>query len=396
MDVFITSILLALFADTKILNIIVLSAYPSLSGVFMTAMYVVVVVGLFYMGIMRQQRSFAGLSLCHISICALCVLWYVFTFAFISPPSVSAPFFAVFTVSAFLIPGVVKIDTKTFLLALLIFPSIGVPYVNRIILYDILEEGILSMGLCYALLVPVLANLAFLRFYFMKEEFRIKMVLLPFTIINVFYLVQMATFGSRGPMFCVILLLATCFLVEVKDSGEIHFLKGRTFFFILFAIFVSFLFLPILHIMNEFLASWNISLNVIDKFLIKDEQGDMSNGRAFLIDIAVRAIADSPFLGYGVSQFERNTGNVYPHNFVIQLMYDGGFVLTSSVLIPAIVALYRKIRTVRAEEFVCLLFLFFFSVPGSLFSGDLWQAYRLWLLFGFLFAKNSIFDKESK
>lgn len=389
-DIVVASLLLALFADTKVLNYIFSVAIPSMEGILMTTMYGVVVVGLFICGLFAQKRSLFSLRPSHIIICLLCFLWYLMTSALIAPPSVSFPFFAIFTVAAFLIPGIIKIDIRLFLLSLLILPSIGFLYIDKIIYASILEEGVLSMGICYAMLVPVLANLVFLRFFFFHESLKIKLLILPFTIINIFYLIQMAMFGSRGPMFCVLLLLVSFSLIKI-ERRKFFLLRNRVIIMIILIIFISLSFKPILLLLSDFLLShYDISLNVIDKFLLKDEQGDITNGRTPILEVALDAISISPIFGYGTAQFEKNTGIIYPHNFIIQMLYDGGIFLTSCIFIPIIKVINYKIKTIQIEEFICLLFLFFASVPASMFSGDLWQAYRLWLFFGFLFSKHSV------
>ena len=63
------SIFLALFADVKTLNLIVIAAYPSYSGVFMTAMYAVIIIGLLIIGLFLQRRSFLKLRKSHWGIC---------------------------------------------------------------------------------------------------------------------------------------------------------------------------------------------------------------------------------------------------------------------------------------------------------------------------------------
>lgn len=394
-DVIIASILLALFVDVKILNLIVIVARPSLSGIFMTMMYAVVVIGLFFTGLFVQKRGVANLRFSHISICGICVIWYVITSTFIATPSVNMQLFCIFTVAAFLIPGIVCIDMHIFLLTLIILPSIGVAYLDKIFISEILEKGVVSMGTCYALLVPVLGNLVYLRFYYNKETVWMRTVMLFFAAINFYYLIQMTMYGSRGPVLCALLLVISFFIVKIDNYGKVLMYKGRVSIFIISIIILSLSFTTILQVLSDFLATFDISLNVIDKFLWLEDEGDITNGRDSLSSIVLKSIMESPILGHGVSQFLNNTGVVYPHNFILQLLYDGGIILTCLVIIPITKILKYKIGKVSESEFICLLFLFFASVPGSLFSGDLWNAGTLWMFFGFVLAKNSVIKKQN-
>lgn len=388
------SILLAIFASTKIINLIMSVALPSSTGSFMTLMYGTVVVGLFVIGLFFQKNSLRTLSSTHIGICVLCIAWYIFSSLLVGQPSVSIQFFAIFTVAAFIIPGIIVIDVRIFLLAFLLFPSFGVFYFNQIIYNSILEEGILSMGICYSMLAPVLANLVYIRYYYWNERKTVKILLLPFTAINVYYLIQMSMFGSRGPLLCVLLLLTSFAIFDVKEDLIVYLRRGRTVLVVIGVLLIASSFVYILQLVNDFLLNHNLYVNAIDKILRLEDSGDISNGRDALSKIVWDGIWNSPFIGHGTSQFGKNTGIVYPHNFIYQMLYDGGVILTLCVLIPIIKGLIHRFKYIRKEDFVCLLLLFFASVPGALFSGDLWQSSLLWMFFGFVLSKNSIIKTD--
>lgn len=382
----IASLLLAFFADTQILNLIFLAANPSFSG-FMAIMYGVIVVLLLFVGIFWQRRSLFSLTPAHIGIFILCNMWYMFTNRYVGQPSVSLPYFCIFTLAAFIIPGIIRIDVRTFLLALFLFPSVGIFYIRQIILDSIMEEGILSMGKCYSMLIPVLANLVYMRFFFKKEKKWIRIILLPFTAINIFYLIQMTMFGSRGPILCVLLLIASFFVIRVTNDNNFYVQKKRILVIAIGAIILGVSFVPLLQTFNIILAEYDIQIVFVDKFLRLEDSGDMTNGRMSISNMAIEGFLNSPLVGNGLAQFERNTGEVYPHNFILQLLYDGGLILSCSVLGSILMAAYKKFKHIGTEEFICLLLLFFGSVPGAMFSGDLWNALILWMFFGFLFSK---------
>lgn len=384
------SLFLALFADIKTLNLIVIAAYPSFSGAFMTAMYAVVVIGLLLIGLFLQRRSFLKLRKSHWGICILCILWYIMTSVFIASPSVSIQFFGIFMIATFLIPGIIRIDVRTFLIALIVLPSMGVLYLDRIFYGEIIETGVVSMGTCYALLIPVLGDLVYLRFYYKKESIWIKIIMLFFAAINLFYLVQMAMFGSRGPILCAVLLIMSFFVIQIGDNKRILIRKRRVLIIIIGLIFLISSFATILQSLQTFFSTFDISLNVVDKFLRLDDAGDVTNGRESLSTMAWKGIMESPLWGNGISQFNNNTGEGYPHNFILQMLYDGGIILTLAIMAPISRSLIRKLKTVSENEFVCLMLLFFASVPGALFSGDFWNASTLWMFFGFVLSKNSI------
>ena len=387
-----TSILLALFVDTKAINLIIATALPFLAGSFMALMYFSVVIGLVCLGLIIQRRRLMSLSPSHIVICLICILWYITTSAFVGDPSVPVTYFGIFTLAAFIIPGIIRISVKTFLFVSMILPSIGIFFIEQIFVSEVLETGFVSMGTCYALLVPVLANLVYLRFYFLYDKTIVKGMVLLFSAINGFYLVQMAMFGSRGPILCVLFLISSFFLLRVDADNQLSIRKGRFVTVGVIVILLSVMFIPLLQSISNYLARYDITVNVIDKFLRMDASGDISNGRDAIDSITWNGIWDAPLVGHGIAQFENNTGIVYPHNFLLQLLYDGGFVLSFIILFPIIRNLKKKLQRPHINESICLLFLFFASVPGALFSGDLWQATTLWLFFGFVLSNKSVYE----
>lgn len=356
----------------------------------MGLMYMILVIGLVLTGIGRQTKYITNSIFNYVGISLLCIIWYIFTITFIGNPSVSIQHFCIFTIAAFLLPGIVNIDTRIFLLSLLIIPSIGILYFDQIILNSISEEGVLSMGKCYAMLVPVLANIVYLRFFFKKEKIFMRILILPFTIINIFYLMQITIFGSRGPILCAFLLFVACLIIEVTVEGHIKIHKERMFVILIGIIVLIFFFIPILQTVSDFLQNYDVHINFVDKFLRLNSIGDIDNGRRLISAMTIKGFFEAPLLGHGIAQFENNTGESYPHNFLLQMLYDGGIVLTGGILIPICRSIIKKIRNVNSQEAICLILLFFASVPGAMFSGDLWNTEILWLFFGFVLKGKSI------
>ena len=385
----ISSILLALFIDIKILNSIIIVAFPYLSNI-MAGMYFIVMLALLINAFFYQKARLRNLSTSQILISLIIVLLYFFTLIFIHTPSVEIPSFIVFTIFPLLIPAFIKIDIKVLLLSSFIMPSWGILYTAILFVKEIAEFGVISMGLSYALLVPVLASLVYMLYYYTDDIRRIKLILIPFFIINIFYLLQLAMFGSRGPLLCIILAILCFFILKLKVNGGIGVNKKNIIIVIFISLIGLFSFLPILLYIHQFLSQYDISLNFVDKFLRLENGGDMSNGRGSISDLTINAILKSPIWGYGIAQFEFNTGEVYPHNFILQILYDGGIILGLMIFIPLIKKIKWLVDTIQKNFFILIFFLFFSSVPGALFSGDLWNANILWLLFGYLLCKKNL------
>ena len=379
-SILLSSILLAIFVDIKILNSIIIAAIPSLSGV-MTALYTVVIGLLFIVGLLFQHHTLR-LNYLQTIIISTCCTYYLITYIFIGEPSVKISFFLTFTIAAFLLPSIVKYDARLVLRSIFIIPSFGVLYSQYLFLDEISKNGFITMGLSYALLVPVIAAVIYLIYYFIEDKFWVKIILLPFICCNMFYLFQMLAFGSRGPVLSIFVAIVFCIVIKVRQNKKVKIRYSRLLLISVLGVIIAFSFIPIMEILSSKLAENGLQFNFVEKMIRLASAGDVSNGRNKLTDITLSGIYDEPILGHGTAQFENNTGLVYPHNFLLQMLYDGGIVLTLLIMLPVLLKIRSKFRRMTKEEFVWIYFLLFSSVPGAFFSGDLWNANLLWMLFG--------------
>ena len=387
--VVLSSILFAMFVDIKVLNSIIATAYPSFSGEAMTIMYIVIVVLLISVAIIFRGNNASKTPISLTLIVSFCILWYFITKTLVGEPSVELPYFFVFTISAFIIPCIIKYDVRLLLLFILILPSWGIFYLMQLFYREIEEFGVITMGTSYGLLIPVIANIVYVFFYYSEDCLIKKIFLLPFFACNLLYLVQLAMFGSRGPIASLVFMLIVFWIISLDKYGRLKINRIRVFAIITILPILIIFFVHILSFLSETLSIYGLSLNVIEKFLTLEGAGDMTNGRDNITKIAINGIIESPLFGYGFAQFENNTGIVYPHNFVLQLLYDGGIILTSIILFPVLGHLRLKFLRHNRDEIICILFFLFASVPGALFSGDVWKASILWIFFGASLSSNN-------
>jgi hypothetical protein len=154
-------------------------------------------------------------------------------------------------------------------------------------------------------------------------------------------------------------------------------------------------FVPLLSLIEGELSKNGIEIEAISKMIrLQDEDGDLSNGRNYLNTLTWDGILASPLLGNGLDQFDNNyPGESYPHNFLLQILYDGGIWLFL-ILSPIFIRSIKFLRSRTYNEYAMYMTLFFASVPGALFSQDLWAIPILWMFFGLSVSK--IFVAESK
>jgi len=111
---------------------------------------------------------------------------------------------------------------------------------------------------------------------------------------------------------------------------------------------------------------------------------NVTNNRAELYEFAWKGFLSSPIWGHGIGAFAVNHGG-WPHNFVLQLLYEGGILLFLLVIIPfgKILLAVIKSKAITTADYAMFVCLFATSVPRLLASAELWKIQGFWLLLAF-------------
>lgn len=393
-SVVLASLLVALFIDTKSVNY-VLGAILSRDGEgFTTPLFALIAIATIFTAVV--QRSKVNLWVWLLS--AFVIGFYFYTSLSIATPRVPLPFLMGFTLMGFLLPSLVRIDTRLTLRAIMTIPAIGVFWLSRVLMPEEENElGLVSMMRSYAFLVPVMANILYFLLYYKIDRLGKSYSFWLVSLVNTVYLLKILSSGSRGPFFCIVSLIIFHWVVKKDENGKLRWSAGKNLTVGMAIAAVGAFFQEVMFGLSTLLHEFGIYLNVIDKFVRKAvENGDMSNGRALIYTTCLEEIPEKPFFGHGMDLFEYYTGIVYPHNFILQIFYDGGLMLALLLLLPVVWYLIKKIRFGSHETFSMTLFLLFVSVPGALMSSDLWQNERLWLFFGAMLSTSFIHETKRR
>lgn len=320
------------------------------------------------------------------------IFLYNYTKENIGAPRTLFPMFLIFSVVSFCLPFFAKIDVRLVLKTIMVLSLPALFRINQVFFAMVQTRGSISMGYSYSFLMPILVSIIYLFFYY-KKETKSEKVLTVFCFgANIVFLLLLVAFGVRGPVLSIILLLLVLYVVRVDPTKRgVKLVKSKGVF-ILLAVFLIVQYLePILIFTHSVFSSFGMEVRFIDKCLALIETSNVINGRDILNEITIDAIKKKPWFGYGIDQFDNVfSGFLYPHNFVLQLLFDGGFFLTIIVLLPVLISLFLKLRNCTYNDFVIIISLFFASVPGGLLSGDLWAMSTLWFFFGATISKTMI------
>lgn len=379
-----TSFSFACFANIQCINRI-LSAYMSRDneeGGMLSLLYLIILAVILITTILSRQFSFRSIDKASLFIMAFTYIFYVTSSVYIGEPAVPFLQFVVFTLSALIVPSIARIDTKIFLKSVMLTSALGISVANRIFIFVADWHEYISMGVTYSFMLPIVATVIYFSLYFKDENKAWKVIMLVLGGINFYYFFLMFTMGSRGPSVVIMSTLIMLYCINLKETGGINLRKKQTAFLLISFILALFFFLPLLQFLHNIFLSMGISSNVIDKFLRLALANDATNGRDYVYEFAIDGILNSPIWGNGFDRFEANTGMAYPHNSILQLLYDGGVILFGLVLIPFFKKLTRISNYCLKNEYALIMTFFCSGFVGSMFSGDLWKTPLFWALIG--------------
>lgn len=201
-------------------------------------------------------------------------------------------------------------------------------------------------------------------------------------ILNIYYFLSVALSAVRG----YFLVFIFYFFLELLRFLKARISKRKYYSFVVLVLFIAIsgsLFL------TEILA-WGLNIlqpiigddvSFIVKMSILLDKGDITNGRISLWQNAIECFMESPFWGHGFGGFYLwNPVYPYPHNFVLQLLTDGGILFG---FIPIVVILVGLIcifsGKLEKEGYEGILFLSALSIPQLSLSGDIWKSAPLWM-----------------
>ena len=233
-----------------------------------------------------------------------------------------------------------------------------------------------SMGTTYNFFPAVLAATVHFMFYRKKVS---KWMYIAY-IGNIYYFYQVLLHGSRGPVLAVILYFIFAYFCRYNDEENRIKIDFPKFLVATIGILVIYFnYLNIFSWIAERLGNRNVNFNFIDKVLRLAADGDVTNGRNDILSVALKEWIDRPIFGHGLSTFNYYTGIDYPHNFILQLLFDGGIVLFIIVVGLMIRKIVTVVKHATRDNFVFFVFLFFVSVPTALLSQDLFENFRFWM-----------------
>lgn len=280
-----------------------------------------------------------------------------------------------------LVPAFVVSITKTnfekLLVATILLSFISLPYAHIIVAMTAVSDTTeaLQMDTAYSLLPSVVSGI----YHFVLYRKNLKWFYYPLYAAPVYYLTLLVVFGIRGPILCILVSIALLIFLNREKKK----LTPAMIILFIVILLVPILFEETLMLVKELLNGMGISSIFIEKTLRLLHEGDLSHGRDYLARLAMNGFYDSPLFGKGLNSFDFFTGEQYPHNFYLQMLYEGGLLITALFTI----LFFVKIKNVKkAGGSDKLQMAYFFSIVAMyhLLSANMWFSPLFWSFIGFL------------
>lgn len=380
----INSFVLASFFSLSVLYEV--SAARGLSGVstlYMVAVMVLGVVNILLLNEIRiKRRKMQQFS----KLMALLLTAYGLTVVFSSVPTTMEPMKFVMWVAApaFFITldyDVERILRYSMYLSLLSFFDIRALLSDNMVSIRFAQA---SLGVIYDMLPCVVAALFHFCYYRVRSSIFTKICYVYY----LYVLVLMLPVIVRGALLSLLVGGIIIYLNRPDKEGlriKRWTLKKKIFLLVVVALGVLVILNYELIIVGiyEILEAQGINFGFITKFYIYVQAGNVMDGRDNYYNIALEWFMKSPIWGNGIETFYAYSGdNVpYPHNYLLQFLFEGGILLTLPILFQVGKLFYSLFSSqFKQKDSAALLGCFsVVSIIPGLFSMDMWLLPTFWM-----------------
>lgn len=282
-----------------------------------------------------------------------------------------------------------EISTEKVLRYCICLSLISAPVLNNLLVYEYKSLRQIDMAIAYVLFNGVIATITYVLFY-RKSKWNI--VLIIGVLYNCYVLMQILMEGNRGIFlaFACYALFVQLYYLKDKELSQKQHIKWVALL-ILEIIVAVIIFLNFNNIILEMYDAISRVTNAVPSFIIKMRRqiigGDIANGRNEVFGFFLNKTLSNPF-GYGMKSSLRVSNGLYayPHNFILQLLFEFGWIFGVALSYVSILPTYLFLTTGRRgnNKDILILFLFIVSitVPKGMISGDIWMQPQFWFMVG--------------
>lgn len=194
-------------------------------------------------------------------------------------------------------------------------------------------------------------------------------------ILSILFLFSLVLIGSRGGLLGAVITLLVLYVIKkffvdwkTKKKLSIHY-KYIPFFLLGISI-LFFIYEPVKRVF-------------VGRFIEATFKNDTiyTSGRDIIYDDAIRMIKEKPILGYGIDSFSVNTGHVYPHNLLLEMMVEIGVIGAVFFVVFVIFSITILFKMKKSQYFI-FSGIPFYMIIVQMFSGEFYdfRYFFLWMI----------------
>ena len=371
------NLLIALFINVPAVNIVIASIIPSLSNGVMAILYLVLICLFFFDYFLHYIKRTHVDTIASVMVVFTIIIEYVLTWIKIGN-QLSILYLVVYVLLPLLIISQMDINGELVVKFCVLIPVIGVPFFQKV--FQQTNKSI-SMGLSYAFLPAVIFAISYLLTCNRKN----KLVTIA-ALVDLIYFVLIFLYGSRGVVLSACIAVFMMWLIRKKINHKYDPYFGIKIGCISVVTIIIVIFRwQIVFFLSNFFNGKGITVEFFDKIIRLQKLGGVDNGRSAINKVFLAEFVKKPLFGHGIKSFAYYTGIIYPHNFLYQMLFDIGIIGTLIIIVPIFTSAIKIFKRIgNYENSTVLIALICASVPGALFSGDLWLNPLLWLTFSLI------------
>lgn len=281
-----------------------------------------------------------------------------------------------------------KLDGECILRYILYISMTSIFALESLLSYQYEQLNQISMGSSYAIVTVIIASILHFRFFRKNANSLIKLCYLY----NFYLFIRIIFLANRGAILSILMPFIMMIFCNYKDDNLI-FNRWNLKRIIKISVFVLVAFFTIYnfeYLVNLMYLYSEKHLSDIPSFIYKMklfiDENKLVNGRDNIYIILLPYILNSPIWGYGLQTFKYYTGYVWPHNFILQFLFEGGILFAAIPIYLSIKGIYMIVfqKINRLEQFVLIAMLMSLVFPRYIISNDPWKGPEVWLLIGTL------------
>lgn len=240
----------------------------------------------------------------------------------------------------------------------------------------------MEMGYSYAVVHLCVACIIELIFY--RKENKGNIYLNICTLIGIYLTIKLFFLSTRGTFLSIITTLLLFYITNFDEYGTIKKHSSKTIcIFIAVAVIVINLD-NILGAINSFILHFgNILPAALKKTLDAFNSNDLSHGRDEISTFTWKYILNKPIFGYGTQSFRYYNGHyAYPHNCVLQLLFENGILGSIYILINLAKRMFLTIfpkGVLKKDEILAKQLIMLAAIPMLFFSNEMWTTPAFWM-----------------